>query len=172
MEEQFIEILSVNRNDDESRLVYADWLEDAGDPRNQFLRAELMFIDLSWFSSESTVGKQMINELVNCEFPTGWMDAIGLRFNLQFHGIDPYATTRLRTLIGSDVEYIDETPAPVNSGWRGLFRGQSKRTPTVVTAKCKLHVIDSFTVINRITNSRLFGKVNLDDIFLLRAAVE
>ncbi len=36
----FLDAILANPNDDETRLVYADWLEERGDPRAEFLRAE------------------------------------------------------------------------------------------------------------------------------------
>lgn len=40
-EQGFLEQLREHPEDDVTRLVYADWLEDQGDPRSAYLRAEV-----------------------------------------------------------------------------------------------------------------------------------
>ena len=39
-EEAFVQAITGSPDDDTSRLVYADWLEERGDPRGEFLRLE------------------------------------------------------------------------------------------------------------------------------------
>lgn len=40
-EDEFLDMLLADPNDDIARQVYADWLEDHGDPRAEWLRLEL-----------------------------------------------------------------------------------------------------------------------------------
>jgi uncharacterized protein (TIGR02996 family) len=40
-EQAFLHSLLANPSDDTTRLVYADWLDDRGDPRGTFLRVEV-----------------------------------------------------------------------------------------------------------------------------------
>ena len=39
VEEEFLETIRLNRADDMTRLVYADWLEERGDKRADYIRA-------------------------------------------------------------------------------------------------------------------------------------
>lgn len=39
-EERFLQAIEAHPDDDESRLVYADWLEERGDPRGEFIRVQ------------------------------------------------------------------------------------------------------------------------------------
>jgi uncharacterized protein (TIGR02996 family) len=41
METAFIDAIRKNPDDDEARAVYADWLEERGDPRGEYLRLEI-----------------------------------------------------------------------------------------------------------------------------------
>src|SRR4051812_5741405 len=45
MENAFIEAILEAPSDDFSRLPYADWLEERGDPRGEFLRVEVALFD-------------------------------------------------------------------------------------------------------------------------------
>jgi uncharacterized protein (TIGR02996 family) len=50
LERSFIEALQADPNDEVSRLVYADWLDEQGDFRGEFLRAEM-----AYFRGEATL---------------------------------------------------------------------------------------------------------------------
>jgi uncharacterized protein (TIGR02996 family) len=39
----FIEALVASPTDDALRLIYADWFEERGDPRGEYLRTELQY---------------------------------------------------------------------------------------------------------------------------------
>jgi uncharacterized protein (TIGR02996 family) len=41
IEQRFLDAISKNPDDEEARTVYADWLEERGDPRGEYLRLEL-----------------------------------------------------------------------------------------------------------------------------------
>jgi uncharacterized protein (TIGR02996 family) len=41
VEKNFLAAIAANPDDDEARSVYADWLDDRGDPRGEFLRLEM-----------------------------------------------------------------------------------------------------------------------------------
>jgi uncharacterized protein (TIGR02996 family) len=46
-EPAFLQALQAQPNDDVTRLVYADWLDDRGDPRGEYLRLECSLAELS-----------------------------------------------------------------------------------------------------------------------------
>lgn len=46
VEERFLAAIAANPGDREARLVYADWLEERGDPRGEYLRIELQLNEL------------------------------------------------------------------------------------------------------------------------------
>ena len=46
-EQEFIHTIQNNHGDDSYRLIYADWLEEHGDPRAEFLRVQLAVVYLS-----------------------------------------------------------------------------------------------------------------------------
>jgi len=47
LEQAFLAAIQSNPDDDAPRLIYADWLEERGDPRAAFLRAECLLAGLS-----------------------------------------------------------------------------------------------------------------------------
>ena len=40
LEKQFLQAIAKNPDDEEARSVYADWLEQRGDPRGEYLRLD------------------------------------------------------------------------------------------------------------------------------------
>jgi len=46
VEERFLAAIAANPGDREARLVYADWLEERGDPRGEYLRIEVQLNEL------------------------------------------------------------------------------------------------------------------------------
>ena len=38
--EEFIQEILANQDDDTPRLIFADWLEERGDPRGEFIRVQ------------------------------------------------------------------------------------------------------------------------------------
>lgn len=48
-EEHFVAAIRANQEDDVPRLIYADWLEEQGDPRAEFIRLQCALAKLdSW----------------------------------------------------------------------------------------------------------------------------
>ena len=75
------EILSSPESDD-ARLVYADWLEERGDERGGFIRAELSFAAASTLE-DATEGIAFFNSTSHLSLPTEWVSLVGMKFDLR-----------------------------------------------------------------------------------------
>lgn len=62
-EDAFLDAIRESPTDETTRLVYADWLEDAGDPRAEFLRVECEFLALPAEDSRARLLHARIDEL-------------------------------------------------------------------------------------------------------------
>ena len=89
-ETHFIETLCADPNDDAARLVYADWLEEQGDTRAAFLRAEIAFVG-SFFFGADTEAKQLLNEASFTAGMAKWPSKMALKFDLEFTKLDRYS---------------------------------------------------------------------------------
>lgn len=61
----FIREIAANPASDEARLVYADWLEEHGDPRAEFLRANLHLAEMSPKASEYKDALERLRKLAS-----------------------------------------------------------------------------------------------------------
>src|SRR5262245_55311282 len=97
----FIEALRANPHDDALRLVYADWLEDRGDGRSEYIR---LVATLATGSNDKRSGRSRLRQLV----PTidrEWREAAGKRFDVTLtswadHKIRVIAAVRFITGLG------------------------------------------------------------------------
>jgi uncharacterized protein (TIGR02996 family) len=64
-EDGFLKAINLNPRDDTSRLVYADWLEERGDPRGEYLRLEV----------ESRRIQARLDEL-RAQLDPAWLDVV------------------------------------------------------------------------------------------------
>jgi uncharacterized protein (TIGR02996 family) len=62
-EHTFIDAILTNPEDDDLRLVYADWLEENGDPRSEFLRAEAQLARLPKKDRQAQALRARLNKL-------------------------------------------------------------------------------------------------------------
>src|SRR5262245_19322229 len=74
-ETPFIEAIRANPNDVAARLVYADWLEERGDPRGEFIRIEEEMRPLPVFSDRFWELKPRRNELRQ-ESTDNWLESM------------------------------------------------------------------------------------------------
>ncbi len=81
-EENLIAAVLSDSQDYASRLVYADWLEEQGDPRANYLRLE---IELCEAELQSELYYSLIEKLVGHadEFDEDWLDKVGIRFDVE-----------------------------------------------------------------------------------------
>src|SRR5262245_58493353 len=71
-EEGFLEAIQADPGDDFSRLVYADWLEERGDSRGEFLRLHLALRSLPPDHPHRSSGEQALSRLRKGLDP-GWL---------------------------------------------------------------------------------------------------
>ncbi|MCE9530583.1 MAG: DUF1963 domain-containing protein [Planctomycetes bacterium] len=98
-----------NHWSDQSLLIYADWLEDKGDPRGTFLRRVV-----------AAFGNSAAEPLVSNEFTSAWLDMSGItlldslkRFNLSEHR---EAVSRLaRTTLLIETKESSDKKMPIGS---------------------------------------------------------
>ena len=81
-EQQLIDEVLANPESDVARLIYADWLEDHGDPRGGFLRAELSFAGANTIA-DATEGIAFFNNAPDCELDPVWLATVGMKFDLE-----------------------------------------------------------------------------------------
>jgi uncharacterized protein (TIGR02996 family) len=86
-EAAFIEALTRDTLDDVTRGVYADWLEERGDPRAAFLRAETALSRLAdgdprWFEVAAAVPREGVDQ--------SWAGVVAPRWDLWLVGYHPY----------------------------------------------------------------------------------
>jgi uncharacterized protein (TIGR02996 family) len=77
-EEDFIRAIDANPLDDSLRLVYANWLEERGDVRGEFLRLEHQLGQI----------KARL-EALRGQIDPAWLALMGLRFRLVLHRFSP-----------------------------------------------------------------------------------
>jgi uncharacterized protein (TIGR02996 family) len=71
-ERGFLRALREDPNDEVSRLVYADWLEEQGDPRGEFLRLEVQLSHMPAEDPQRTEGEARLREL-RASLDPGWL---------------------------------------------------------------------------------------------------
>jgi uncharacterized protein (TIGR02996 family) len=86
-EQGFLNALTASPGDDTTRLVYADWLDERGDARGEYLRIDCKLADLHetdprWNSLESRLAN-----LRGAHF--SWVNAIGKRYDVNLEGFQP-----------------------------------------------------------------------------------
>lgn len=77
-DEPFIRALLAAPDDQTTRLVYADWLDDRGDPRAEYLRLQARVAELPPGSDERHAAREQLTALQN-GFPSWWLAAVGFR---------------------------------------------------------------------------------------------
>jgi uncharacterized protein (TIGR02996 family) len=88
-EQAFLETLAAHPGDDVTRLVYADWLDERGDPRGRYLRLE---IELAGAAEDDERVGQLEAELrqLRGDFSTEWADVAGKRWDVWLLAYLPY----------------------------------------------------------------------------------
>jgi uncharacterized protein (TIGR02996 family) len=94
LESAFIEAIAKDPDDDEARAVYADWLEERGDPRGEYLRLEIQMFR----------NPPRIRTLEQAIHPS-WLEAVARRYDVVMDDCGPskisvIKVTRLVTGLG------------------------------------------------------------------------
>ena len=84
-EQAFLDELRDHPEDDVTRLVYADWLEERDDPRAAYLRAEVALARLDEREEGYTEAEQEMARLVD-GVDEQWHERVGKRWDLVFLG--------------------------------------------------------------------------------------
>ena len=106
-EQTFLAAIAANPNDAEARAVYADWLEERGDPRGDYLRLEALLHD----------GPARLLELTKQLAPS-WLAAVTRRFDVVLvvpgpNKISVIKSVREVTGLGlKDAKDLVESPMP------------------------------------------------------------
>jgi uncharacterized protein (TIGR02996 family) len=91
-EDGLLAALLADPADDEARLVYADWLEERGDPRADYLRLSVALAALVRQGGEGADERRRLLTLAEA-LPRGWREAVGKRFDVVLSWVRPDALT-------------------------------------------------------------------------------
>src|SRR5262245_50515711 len=79
-EKAFLDAIRTNPDDDTTRLVYADWLDEIDDPRGRFVRLHLALRSVAPDHVQRVACEQELSVLRSSLFPrwqnTNWFDVI------------------------------------------------------------------------------------------------
>lgn len=110
--EPFLQAIAANPDDDAPRLIYADWLEEQGDARGEFIRLQCQLETLAPYEPRATKLAQRVIELQR-EFGQGWIEPIASVGALQVgfrRGFVDEATLRGETFCFQTREIFEAAP--------------------------------------------------------------
>src|SRR5260370_279371 len=87
-ESAFLEAIAKTPDDDALRLVYADWLEERGDPRAEYLRLEVQLANVTPGAKDDTLEHATYHRLTDRlselrpRLDSLWVDAAGRRYDV------------------------------------------------------------------------------------------
>jgi uncharacterized protein (TIGR02996 family) len=137
-DEAFLETIRQNPEDDAPRLVYADWLEEQGDLRAEFLRLEVQWARRRQSPLNSPVWKRM--EQLRAKIDSNWLAWIerAKRFSV-YCSNDLCQTFATRGEIGKPLRFLVSGYNFFTHDFRGVAHGDYLYPITV--RKKRLHVI-------------------------------
>ncbi len=93
-EAAFLQAMRDNPNDDLTRLVYADWLEEQGDARGRYLRVE---VELARIAEDDARYAELEAGLVElrADVEPDWLEVAEKRYDLVLHAYSREYTIRL-----------------------------------------------------------------------------
>src|SRR3954463_6289309 len=86
-EAAFLDALATNPGDDVTRQVYADWLQERGDERGDYLRGEIEFAALPEFHPRRDELARTLAALRE-RIDAGWLAQVGKRFDVVLFGYE------------------------------------------------------------------------------------
>ncbi|MEO8702039.1 MAG: ribosomal protein L7/L12 [Kofleriaceae bacterium] len=104
----FLESIVKNPDDDDARAVYADWLEQRGDPRGEYLRLE---------SQLNLIPPRLA--VLQADIAPSWLDAVGRHYDVELvafgaNKINVIKTVRMVTGLGlKDAKDLVESADPM-----------------------------------------------------------
>lgn len=75
-EQAFIQAVRANSSDRSLRLIYADWLEERGDPRGEYLRLEALLATLPVADERALTARLSLVEM-RSKLPVSWLALVG-----------------------------------------------------------------------------------------------
>jgi uncharacterized protein (TIGR02996 family) len=84
-DETFVQAIAANPNDDTLRLVYADWLEERGDPRGAYLRLDCFLDALPAFPRRKRQQLEGQFAALAGKVSSEWMGRIGRKIDINLH---------------------------------------------------------------------------------------
>ena len=108
-EDTFVEVILANRDELEPRLVYADWLEERGDPRGRYLRLECEFVRRLVRPTRGLLQQDLTIQLGQLarEVDQEWIKFVGSRFDLRLETTGDHRLWVARCLIVTLMEPQD-----------------------------------------------------------------
>jgi len=131
-DEDFLAAIRARPSDDTARLIYADWLEERGDSRAEYLRID---IALARLSDPAPEHKQVLERFLylNAALDTNWLERVGKRCDLVLVSvrtdrmIETFKAFRFATGLGlrEAKDVIINTPREI---LRGVLRMEAETT--------------------------------------------
>jgi uncharacterized protein (TIGR02996 family) len=117
-DDAFLAAVRADPEDEAPRLIYADWLQERGDPRGQLIRVEEAMRQLPVFSDRYWQLKPLRNEL-RAQAPPGWLEAMRYGTDCEpiFRHGWPNGWKQKWRLVREFVERWHQTPMPDVGGW-------------------------------------------------------
>jgi uncharacterized protein (TIGR02996 family) len=106
-EEAFLAAIKAEPTDRTLRLVYADWLEERGDSRAEYLRLEARAAGLTPSHDDSPAVRRRMVEL-RAHLPPAWLSLLGSYRSSGSSDPDPWRAEEVAGALGRQVRYIDE----------------------------------------------------------------
>ena len=102
-ETDFLAAITLRPNDDLTRLVYADWLEERGDDRASYLR---LVVEISQRIEQNRPYRRLMTRYrsIADQLDRSWRDVVGKRFRLRLNPVEP--RFKIAAIIG--VRYVTE----------------------------------------------------------------
>jgi uncharacterized protein (TIGR02996 family) len=104
-DDAFLWAIVANPEDRTTRLVYADWLEERGDPRGEFLRLEAALASMPIDDEKAAAGRQHLLELRERISPS-WLAQIWSCRSIS-SAPDPQRIERAAEWLGRQVAFVD-----------------------------------------------------------------
>jgi uncharacterized protein (TIGR02996 family) len=87
-EQGFLDALRIDPDDDTTRLIYADWLDEHDDPRGAYLRQEVELAGVQEEDPRYGEVEQSLRDL-RPGIAAAWIEQAGKRFDVVLHGYEP-----------------------------------------------------------------------------------
>lgn len=123
LERGFLEAIAHDPDDEEARAVYADWLEERGDPRGEYLRLELQLFQLP----------KRLAELAP-SIDERWLETIARRYDVQLCDPGPnkiLVIKEIRTITGLGLKDAKD-----------LVEGATERKPHTIARRLERGIAD------------------------------